>query len=429
MRDAVIFILIFGSIPFIFKRPAVGVMVYACVSLMNPHRLAYGAAYLFPFALLICVTTLLSLIASKEAKKLPGSPVPVMMIILFSFMTLTCLLAKEQDAAWTEWNRVVKTYLMVLITICAIRTGAEVRALAWTVGLSVGFWGIKGGVFTILSGGSSHVLGPAGSYISDNNTIALSQVTVLPILWFMMLTAKNKWIKRACLGAVVLTFAAVIGTYSRGALLGGAAMVFFLWLKSGNKFRAVIVLALLAPLIFMAIPEKWLGRMETIDNYQEDTSAMGRINAWQFAINVATANPLGGGFGVFSRNMFSTYAPDPDHYHVAHSIYFQVLGEHGFLGLLLFLGMLFGAWRTGSKVIRFCQDKPDLAWARALASMCQVSMIGYMVCGAFLTLAYYDLPYYIYALMALLDKVLIRHPQPADALPAGAPAQPGLPRP
>lgn len=422
MRDAIVFLLLFGTIPFIFKKPAVGVMAYACVSLMNPHRLTYGAAFLFPFAMLICVCTLISMMMSKEPKKLPGSSVPVMMIVMFTFMSITYLVALEPEKADFEWNRVVKTYVMVLITICVIRTGAELRALAWTVGLSIGFWGIKGGVFTLASGGSSHVLGPEGSYITDNNTMALSQVTILPILWFLTTQAKNKWVKRGCMAAVFFTFVAVIGTYSRGALLGGCAMLFFLWLKSKNKGRGIAVVVLALPLVFVAIPEKWYSRMETIDNYQEDESAMGRINAWQFAINVASKHPLGGGFGVFTPRQFQYYAPNPDVFHVAHSIYFQVLGEHGYIGLSLFLIMLFSAWRTGTNIIKFSKDKPELAWAHTLASMCQVSIIGYMVCGAFLAMAYYDLPYYIYAMLALLDKVLIRYPTPDDP----PPKEPGL---
>lgn len=416
MRDAIIFLLIFGSIPFIFKRPAVGVLVYAVISLMNPHRMTYGAAYSFPFAAVIFGATFLSLLVSKEPKKFPISSFTLMFVILFIWMTFTSVIALEPTLTWIEWNRVMKTFLMITITIMALRTQEDVKALAWTVGLSMGFWGFKGGIFTILSGGTSHVLGPADSYISDNNTLALSQIVIIPILAYMTMSAQHKWLRRACGMLVFLTVCAAIGSYSRGALLGGGAMLAFLWLKSQQKVKVGIIVLMVLPLVYLLMPEQWFGRMGTIEDYEEDQSAMGRINSWYFAINVANDTLTGGGFRVFSRRMFEIYAPDPQTYHVAHSIYFQVLGEHGYLGLTMFLLMLFFAWRTGSRVIAFCKDKEDLKWARNLAAMSQVSMIGYMVGGAFLTLAYYDLPYYIYAIMVLLEKVLIRMP-PTGELP------------
>jgi probable O-glycosylation ligase (exosortase A-associated) len=115
------------------------------------------------------------------------------------------------------------------------------------------------------------------------------------------------------------------------------------------------------------------------------------------------------------------YAPNPLDVHAPHSIYFQVLGEHGFVGLLLFLTFIVLAWRTGSRVLRFCKGKEELSWAYGMAAMCQVSLVGYVVGGSFLTLAYYDLFYDIVVLLVLLEKYLgLRERRP---LFAAAPAQ------
>jgi len=215
----------------------------------------------------------------------------------------------------------------------------------------------------------------------------------------------------------VLTVLAAIGSYSRGALLGTFAMAFFLWLKSTHKVKTGILFALLVPVMLMIMPDQWMGRMETIQTYDEDASATGRINSWHFAFNIANAFPLGGGMNVFSPQMFLLYAPDPLRYYDAHSIYFQVLGEQGWVGLVIFLTLFVMAWRCGGRLIRHCRDKPELAWAEMLARMCQVSIIGYMTAGAFLTLAYYDLIYYVITLLITMDKVLIRAPQKDDTPP------------
>jgi probable O-glycosylation ligase (exosortase A-associated) len=121
---------------------------------------------------------------------------------------------------------------------------------------------------------------------------------------------------------------------------------------------------------------------------------MGRVNAWRMAINLANDRPLvGGGFEIYNERVFSRYAPDPEDLHAAHSIYFQVLGEHGYVGLMLFLLLWFLVWRDASWIIRNSRDHAELRWALDLARMIQVSLVGYAVGGAFQNQAYFDLPY------------------------------------
>ncbi|MFZ6645821.1 putative O-glycosylation ligase, exosortase A system-associated [Undibacterium sp. TJN25] len=406
MRDYALFAVIFGLLPFAFKKPFVGVLMFTWVSLMNPHRLTYGAAYDFPFAALIVVVTLVGLLAAKQKKVFPVTPVTVVLILLIIWMLVTTLAAQEPDRAWAEWNRVMKTMFLVCVILLTVNTKHEIQVLAWTIALSLGFYGLKGGIFTILSGGGNHVFGPEGSYITDNNALALALITVVPIIWYVQLTAKYKIVRYALMGLTLMTVVSAVGSYSRGALLGGACMFFFLWLKSRQKIRTGLVILLIVPLIYNVMPSQWFERMNTIDDYKQDDSALGRINAWGFAVNVASSNLTGAGFDCFTHRLFLIYAPDPLNHHAAHSIYFQVLGEHGYIGLALYLLFMFMAWRSGSRIIKRCKGREDLKWAADLAAMCQVSMIGFAVGGAFLTMAYYDLYYDIVVLLVLTEKLL-----------------------
>ncbi|MES2103866.1 MAG: putative O-glycosylation ligase, exosortase A system-associated [Pseudomonadota bacterium] len=418
MRDYLLFAIIFGLLPFVFKRPYIGVLLSTWVSLMNPHRLTYGLAYDFPFAALIVVVTLLALLASKQKKKIPVTPITVVLTLFAIWMSLTTLTALEPVRAWTEWNRVMKTMFILAIMVMTINTKEEILALTWTIALSLGFWGLKGGIFTVIGGGGNNVYGPEGSYITDNNALALALVTALPMIWYTQLSVKRKIVKYGLIGLSILAVFSAVGSYSRGALLGGGCMLIFLWLKSRQKIRTGLILLLIVPLIYTVMPAKWFDRMNTIDDYKQDSSAMGRINAWGFAVNVAKDNLMGGGYDCFTHKMFAIYAPDPLNHHAAHSIYFQVLGEHGFVGLFLFLLFLFLAWRSGSRIIKRCKGREDLKWASDLAAMCQVSIVGFTVGGAFLTLAYYDLFYDIVGLLILLEKLLLSK----DGLLAQAPA-------
>jgi len=406
MRDYLIFAIVFGSLPFALKRPVIGLLVYVWISLMNPHRLAYGSAYDFPFAAIVAAVTLISLFLTSEHKRLPFAPAMVAMVLFLAWMTMTGFAAFNSSLAWHGWNNVVKTVVMALIAMLVINQEKDIKALALVMALSLGFYGLKGGIFTLTSGGGSRVVGPVGTYISDNNTLALGMIVALPLIWYFQTLATNKWIRSVIIGLTLLTLIAIIGSYSRGALLGGVAMLFFLWLKSRQKLMSSIAIIIVALVTLNFMPEQWFERMNTIDDYQHDASAMGRINGWQFAINVASANFMGGGFNSFTPEMFYVYAPVPTDFHVAHSIYFQVLGDHGFVGLALFLLLMFLAWRTGSRVKKYCKEKPELKWAADLAMMCQVSLVGYAVTGAFLSMPYYDFYYYVVALLVLLEKVI-----------------------
>jgi probable O-glycosylation ligase (exosortase A-associated) len=209
------------------------------------------------------------------------------------------------------------------------------------------------------------------------------------------------------LAMTIFTSIAAVGSYSRGALVGGAAMLSFLWLKAKNKAGTGVAVIAMVALVALIMPAAWFDRMNTIDEYKQDDSAMGRINAWKFAINVASHNFLGGGFNVFSPRMFTVYAPDPLNYHVAHSIFFQVLGDHGIVGLTMFVVLLLMVWRTGSRIIKFCGKAPEMKWISDLAKMTQVCVIGYGVSGAFLSLAYFDLYYDFIVILVALEKMLM----------------------
>ncbi|MBK9705056.1 MAG: putative O-glycosylation ligase, exosortase A system-associated [Betaproteobacteria bacterium] len=246
--------------------------------------------------------------------------------------------------------------------------------------------------------------GPEGTFIEDNNTLALAVIMVVPLFRYLQLEYDNKWIKRGCIAAILLCMASALGSQSRGALLALGGMTFFLWAKSPGKGKIGLLLLIAAPTLLLMMPESWYERMHTISDYKQDSSAMGRINAWWMAWNVAVDRfPIGAGFYMYEPDVFARYAPDPHAIHAAHSIYLQILGEHDFVGLALFLSIFILAWCSGSRVIRLAKTEKTLTWAGNLAGMCQVSLVGYAVGGAFLSLTYFDLAYYIVLILVVLE--------------------------
>ncbi len=428
MRDLLVLLIVVGSLPLIFMRPYVGVLMWSWLSYMNPHRLTWGFAYDFPFAQLVGLVTLVALIVTKDRKGVPITGLTMTWMLLVLWFNVTTVFSLYPDLAWQEWDRTMKIQLFSIVTIMLMRDPRYIQWLAAVIALSIGFFGVKGGIFSILTGGNYLVWGPQGSFIGDNNAIGLAMVMVTPLMWFMYLQANKRIYKLAMLGIIGLTVIAILTTHSRGALLAISAMFGFLWLKSRHKGWLGVLLLICVPVLIVAMPPEWKERMHTIKDYKEDGSAMGRINAWGFAFNLAKDRPLtGGGFQTFMPDLFQKYAPEPDRFHDSHSIYFEILGEHGFVGLILFLSVGVIGLRTGGWVIRHARGSPDTQWAADLGAMVQVSMVGYAVGGAFLGLAYFNLYYHLLALMVLLrvqveDTIAAREAVAADAKRDGAEA-------
>lgn len=402
MRDLVVTAMVFGGLFFVFRRPHYGIYLWSWIAYMNPHRLCWGFAYTFPFALIIAVVTLLSYAFSKEPKRIPWTA-EIIVLLLFNAWIVVCnFFAFYPDLAWAEWDKIWKIQLMTLVTIMLITDRQRLHWLVWVIALSLGFYGVKGGIFTILHGGVYQVRGPYGTFIGGNNEIALALVITVPLIRYLHLQATRIWVRWGLAAAMVLTGVAAIGSQSRGGLLAMLAMGVFLWLKSRGKIITGVYMAFAITIMAMVMPQAWYDRMNTIQTYQQDDSAQGRINAWHTAYNVANDRITGGGLMMFQVPTFRHYAPDPDNIHDVHSIYFEVMGEQGFIGfgLYILLGLL--TWWKANKVIKRCKKDPEQKWAADLASMTQVSMVGYATGGAFLGLAYFDLYYHLVAIVVIL---------------------------
>lgn len=426
MRDIVIAVVIIGFIPYILKRTHVGVMVWSWLAIMNPHRMTFGFAQTLPFSMIVAITTIISFVFSKQPKRFPLTPITAVLIIWVLWMSITTIFSLNPTEAWPYWLRVIKIQFMILLMMALVWDKEKLHMLVWVVTMSLAFFGIKGGLFAIAHGGNYMVLGPDESFISGNTEISLALTMVLPLMRYLQVSTTNKWISRGLMAGMLLTGLSIVASYSRGALVAGAAMAMLLWLKTkGTKKIGLAFMMTIAIVMILAfIPDKWFDKMATIKTYDQDASAQGRINAWWFAVNLAKSNPItGGGFKTFTHELFLRYAPNPTDVHDAHSIYFQVLGEQGYVGLFLFLLLGLLAWRTGSAVLRNCRDKPELRWAQDLAAMIQVSMVGYAVGGAFLGLAYFDVPYQLMAFLVILKVITEQAPSTQAEAVGSAPGK------
>ncbi|MDY0093813.1 MAG: putative O-glycosylation ligase, exosortase A system-associated [Candidatus Vecturithrix sp.] len=419
-RDAFLFIFIFGSLPVAFKRPYIGVLICAWLGYMNPHRYSWGPAYNFSFVAIVVIVTLLGFFLSAEKKELPNNIVIPLLFIFLAWVTLTTFTALNPLGAKMEWNRFWKIQMLNFLAIYLFQSRERINWLVAVIACSIGFFAFKGGIFTISTGGIYMVSGPADSFITGNTELGFAATVILPLIFYLGTIATKMWHKNFCILAIIFSTIGIIGTHSRGAFLALGVLSIYFWLVSRRKLLTMLILLFTLPILFSVMPDKYFERMETIKTYEEDASANGRINAWWFAYNLSKDRPiLGGGANAFTRDLFHVYAPEPYNHHDAHSIYFEILGEQGYPGLVIFCTILFFSYRNCVYARRRARDKLELKWAFDLARMLQASFVAYLVGGAFLGLAYFDLLYHLVALSVLLRVVVDRELQSSSGPPLG----------
>ncbi len=402
MRDALMAAVIATLVGFALMHPWLGIMGWTVISIMNPHRYAWSASVM-PVAAAVAIATMVGMLITRDRIRFSVTPITVVLVLFALWMTVTLQFSLYPVRSFEAWKQVMKIDFMILVAVALLHSRKHVMALVWVLVVSLGFYGFKGGIFTIATGGNYLVWGPPESFIEGNNELALALVMTIPLMRFLQMQQRVRSVKYALTLLMLLTAVSALGTHSRGALLALVAMAVVMWWRGRGTHKVVsgAVLALVGVGLVMFMPGQWEARMASILNYESDPSAMGRINAWWMAWNLASDRPFGGSFDIYRLSVFAKYAPDSTDRHAAHSIYFQVLGEHGFVGLALFVLLWILVWRGAGWLRRNGREPQAARWAGDLGSMIQASIAGYLVGGAFLSLAYFDLPYNLLLLVVV----------------------------
>ncbi len=413
-------------IALIMARPFTGILIWSWLSFMNPHRLVWGPAADMPWAMAVFGATVIGCVVQGQLRRPAWNPVTVLLLALMVAFSVTSVTAQGDPAAvWAKWERTTKILVALLFTASLLDSRRRIHALVWMMVIAIGYYGVRGGAFAIMTGGSYRVWGPLQTIIEDNNHLAAALLVTLPLMNYLRLQSAHAVVRLGLSFAMGLTLLATIASYSRGALLGLAAAAVMMWLRSRRKLASAAILGVCLTAAITFMPDGWNERMGTISTYQADGSASERLVLWGISFELAKARPLlGSGFtGPYTRAVVDTVAPGGPA-RAVHSIWFELLGEHGFPTFFLWLGLLAAGMWQAMLLVRMGRGRPDLAWASDLGRMAQVSMVAYMVSGTFLSLSYWDFYWTLLVVIAAAYALARRTvpaslPLPATAAPRG----------
>ena len=395
MRDFVVLIFLIACIFAAWKKPWWGVLSLAVFSYLNPHAYAWGFVRTLPVYYVLFLVVALRTFTTKDKQSLPKDwRIPVFVMLWIGF-AITSTQAYFPDIAWQKFWIVTKIYLPFYFTLVLINTRQKLYYLIVTIAASIGIVAVKGGLFAILHGFSARVYGPPNTQFEENNSFALVMLISIPLLLIWQKETLNLWFKKGILMAIPIIYAASLSSWSRGALLTMMALTLMLIFKSNHKFLTIPLLFVGAIVAMNFLPQEWFGRMNTIETYQKDSSAMGRIEVWIDGWNHTLEHPfLGAGFEgwmwVTKRDW--------------HSSYVEMFSEHGFIAFGLWLSLILGTLINLTTLPKKTQGNVGMEWVSNYCFMLRASLICYMVGGAFLGLSYWDLLFHIIFIAVLVKK-------------------------
>ncbi len=413
LRDLIVFAIVLLTLPSSFRRPFVGLLVFSWLAYMRPQDLCWGFARSMRMSFFVGLAILAGWWAFERGRRpfarwdLRSS----LMLVLTLLVTISYSLAKFQDEYVTRYYfEFLKIIVVALFTSGQVDSKQRFRVLTWTIALCLAFYGIKGGLFGLVTGGATIMRGPGGM-LEDNNDFALALVMNVPLLWY--LGHNDRDLPFARIGTrigIVLTIITILLTHSRGAFLSLCGATLWIAWRSKQLVRAGVSLVFLAIAFLALAPQSVLDRIATIGDTKE-SSASARLTAWKVAFRMIEDNPF---FGVGLRNFqlryldYAEVSPEMRARattYVAHNSYLQIWAESGSLAFGVYLLLLGSVFVVCRRVYRMGQLRRDLAWCLDYARMMEATTVGFMIGAVFLNRGHFDLLYHWLALVTSLSAV------------------------
>jgi probable O-glycosylation ligase (exosortase A-associated) len=428
VRDWLIVFFVLAVLPYALRHTFVAVLMWFWAGLVGLSALGYDMARSLAIVQLFAVIALVSMFARKEHLAIGptyrGFPKLLTLMVVHGFLA-AALAYPGMENNWYLYSNVLKTAILCIILPSFLNDRARLNLLVLGIGVGMGYHGLLDGLKFFASGGGHHAVGI--EKFGDNNHYGMMLAMNIPLLVYLYRYAKEKLIRIACVGGLLLNGAAVIATNSRGALVTVVLMTLWMLMFSKRKISGLIIVAALAVAGAKVAPDAWFDRMNTLQAADQDDSFMGRVTAWKRASAIAMENPMfGGGYHagqsmvIFEKFRYKqgflgfVETPNVDRPAASHSIYFEAVGDLGFLGLFIFLACMLSTFYYWLRILGAAKKRPvELEWARNLSVALAASMVAYLVGGAALSVAYYEMPYYIVTAMFSLFLITERTLAPA----------------
>jgi probable O-glycosylation ligase (exosortase A-associated) len=392
----------------------------------------------FIVGILVVLTTLLS---SEKLRLGVGS---WLMLAFLTHSLISTILSPYVAAAWPMWLQFAKQMVMSLAIVSLVNTEERLRVTFGVIGLSLAFEATK-------QGWAQLVLNPGAQndnthpVFGDNNGVAVGMLMLVSILVALGRVSPERWAKLLTRFAAVGVVYRGLSTYSRGGFLSCGALAFHYVIRSRRKTVGVLAIAAVSLVIVPVLPTAFWSRMNTIDDAvdsgdpaqaadapEPDYSTRGRLHFWKVGLAMAQDRPfLGVGHGAFETAYkdYDTSGGEFGNVRAAHSAWFGVMGDLGFVGFALFVILIINGFRTCIRAQRLAKGDPTLQSLGQMAMGIEGALVVYCIGGSFVSHQYLEMHWHMLALSVATDRLVrervtsrLRTEASDVAVPSGAPA-------
>ncbi len=422
MRDLLMLSTMLGTVPMALMNGFVAFLLWVYATLLSPHVHVHGFMNDFRYTFVFAFLALGSLMFGRlndRGRFLVDLSTVLLMLFIFHVMVSSTLAMPSNPMVAYRLEFFIKGMALALAAPFFLTTRWRIHLALIAIVAGLGFHGVVDGLKVLASAGAHNVRGIPRSTLADNNLYALGMVMLLPLVLYLAKYSARRAARWVAAGAFGLCLIAILGTNSRGGFLALLVLGMWYWFTSNRKFYSALLVAVVAIGVIQFGPERWFDRIDTIQQADQDLSFLGRLAAWRVSVNVANANPFfGGGFDAtqvpalwekykYASNFIDLPVPQGMVRLAAHSNYFQVLGDLGYVGLLIFLALLASAFVTRWHIINAARRMPGgHAWAVDLATAICLSLVGFMAGGAGVSLAYFELVYLQIVMLSVIRRLL-----------------------
>jgi probable O-glycosylation ligase (exosortase A-associated) len=420
-----------------FRRPFIFVLAYAYVDIVSPQRLSYYLLNNIQVSLISFGLAILAWAFVEDKRNARFTARQGLMLMLLLYCWVTTINADFPLEAAEKWSWVWKALVFAIFLPLTLTTRLRIEALALVMTLSAGSIIIVGGIKTLASGGGYGVLNlmvDNNSGLYESSTIATVAIAIIPLILYLMkhgTVFPPEWrVKTFCLALCFAAMLIPIGTEARTGLICIGILGVLMLRFAKRPILYVMMAAVLGLGAIPFLPETFMKRMDTINEYKADSSASTRIAVWKWTWDYVQLHPTGGGFDAYRQNSVryetaeseSATAETPktggvvvDESRAYHSAYFEMLGEQGFPGLIMWLLIhIIGVFRMETLYRRYRKRAPeDGQWIGALASALQQGHIIYMFGSIFVGIAFQPFVYMLVGMQIGLDSYAKRREQEA----------------
>lgn len=450
MRDLAFIGFLAAFIGLGFKRPFLFVLAYAYIDIVTPQNLSYYLLNSIPISLITFGLAFLSWLVVDKKEGTVVAPRQVLLLMLYVYALFTTMNADFELEAQAKWDWVGKALIFAIFLPLTLRTKLRIEALAVFMTLSAASIIIVGGIKTLASGGGYGVLNlmnTNNSGLYESSTISCVAIAIIPLILYLM---KNgtifppDWRVRLFCGALIFSCMLIpVGTEARTGLICIAVLGLLTLLHTKRRMLYLTCIAVAGLITVPLLPDSFTKRMDTLNEFQADSSASTRVAVWKWTLEYVEKHPLGGGFDAYRANSVRYEAVKQegsggvienkatlveDKGRAYHSAYFEMLGEQGWPGLIMWLMInLGGIYRMEVLRRRYAKRAEDDGhWISNLALALQQGQIIYLAGAVFIGMAYQPFIYMLIGMQIGLDGVARRKEANAAWQPIGVRKQPAM---